>query len=576
MLALERANAYVTGLGLDPGRWIRGENDLIALDRGCWIQSEVGEYVCQWIEKHCYTSDGDPPGQPFRLMDWQRNDVIMPLFSWFMLNSKGRPVRRFRRAKIFIPIRNGKTVFMAALAWYLLLGDFHLDTGQPEPSSRVFSAANDKEQAAHIFREMAGMIRYSDAFRGATVLTSKKQVDISATSYYRAFSADAKTTAGYNGHIIIDEICLFNEAGRKLREELRGRGENRLQPIEAMISRAGEDVGVGFEEYEQARKVKLGPSAGGIEDITTLPVIFEADPKCDIADPEQHRKSNPSLGTLIDPRMLMNEAIAAKQSPRTAAHFRMHRLNIWGGASEPWLDAAKWAACAAELDEAELLTLQCCGGLDLSSTTDLTAWVLIWRRKDGTLIIRPRFWLPADAIEERVKEDGIAYDLLAAREDVITLTPGNEINFMTVAEQVDADWKKYKIHRVGFDRWKSEMILPFMKSHFGIGDATNEPGKKRGMVAVEQTIRGMTHGCKLLEDSLKAGKIIQDGNPIMGRHVASCRVASDGNNNIKPMKCDGKKRRMRIDGVAAAVNAATQVFVMPEKTAGTFSYQRIV
>lgn len=550
------------------GHWIKGENDRIAVERGCWIQPEVGEYVCRWIEKHCRISDSSPPGQPFKLMDWQRNDVIMPLFSWFMFNGQGRPIRRFRRLKAFLPIRMGKTVFMAALAWYLLKGDFHLDTRELEPSPRVFSAANDRDQAALIYNEMAGMIRYSPHFQDATALDSKKKISITNTSFYLAMSADAKTSAGYNGHVIIDEIALFNEAGRRLRDELKGRGDNRLQPIEAMISRAGEDSGIGWEEYEEARKVKLGPSAGGIEDITTLPVIYQADAKCDITDPEQHRKANPSLGVLVDPQKFMLEAIAAKQSPRLAAQFRMQRLGIWGGSIDPWLDAAKWKTYGTDLDEAELKGLPCCGGLDLSSTTDLSAWALTWKRPDGTFIIRVRFWLPLDNIVDRIAQDGIDYRTMQ-QHGYMTLTPGSEIDYSYIAAQIADDWVTYKIHQVGFDKYLAPMLLSHMKTAHGIGDAENEEGKRRGMVAVPQLTPYLHNGSKALEDAVNiTGKILHDGNPIMARHVATVQTYTDTHGKIRPVKCDSAKHRVRIDGVAATVNALSRLLVMKERKGG--------
>lgn len=545
------------------GHYLRTESDEAALLEGCWVDERRGRYVCDWIEQFCRVSDSDPPGQPFRLIDWQRDRIIMPVFSWVRQDRQGRWKRRIRRVPIFISIRNGKTVFMSAVATYLLLGD-------GEPASRVFSAANDRKQASIIFGEMANMSKYSPAIAGrVTIHNSDKIIVVDSTSFYRALSADAKTSAGYNAHgIIVDEIALFDEAGRALRDELRGRGDNRVQPLEFIISRAGEDRGIGFEEYCDARAVRDGPRAGGAIDTTVMPVIFEADPKAEITDPKAHAAANPSYGTLLDPDTMMREAVAATKNARLAAQFRMHRLGIWGGRDEQWLDPYRWRSYGTTLEERELLGLPCFGGLDLSLTTDLTAWVLAWKRPDGTLILRPHFWLPLNEIEEREREDRTPYRQYQ-REGWITLTPGTEIDFSIVASRIADDWKTYTIRQIGFDPWRANMFLPHMRDKYGIGDVDPERKHSRGIVGCDQNTKVLGAATEWLETAINTtGKVVHDGNPIAARHIQWVVPYVDTNGNKRPMKCDKHRRRNRIDFVAAAVNGISRALVCDGKKRG--------
>lgn len=549
--------------------FVRGPNDEAALLDGYTIAPELGEHACNFMGKFLRHSTGDWAGKPFALLPWQRDRVVMPLFSWVKFDSDGRTLRRFRRCQIWVSVKNGKSELSAALCLTFWLAE-------DEPSFQGYLAANDREQASIVFGQMAEMVKASPMLsRRLTVLPSKKQIILNTNSFVRVLSSESSGAEGWNAQYVgIDEIHKFNEPGRELREALRNRGAARRQPMEVIISTAGDEEGVGHEEYQYAKRVQQGKPDGDA-DITLLPVIFEAPPNCDVADPEAHKAANPSYGHIIRPEEIAAEAKIAKNNPRMLASFRRYRLGIWTSSETPWLDVVKWRSYGATSDnpfpsDDELRKLPCCGGLDLSQTTDLTAWVLAWKRPDGTLIFKPHFWLPGDNIADREAEDRCDYRVWADA-GWMTLCDGGEIDYLQVAERMGADYANYRIHQIGFDAHLANTLLPIMRERHGINDAHSEKvvGTQRGMVQIPQITPYMTIASKALEAAVNAsGKVLHDGNPISARHVNNCQVYTDTNGNIKPVKCDKARRRMRIDFVAAAVNALSRLLVMRERRGG--------
>lgn len=545
--------------------YLRGENDERALLAGYTVRPELGAAACRFMEKYLRHSTGQWAGQPFRLLDWQRDRVVMPLFSWVRPGDDGNWIRRFRRVQIWVPVKNGKSELSAALC--LTVWQF-----EEEPSFQGYLAANDRDQASIVYGQMAEMVNSSPQLSmRLKLLESKKLIRETTNSFVRVLSSEASGAEGWNAQYVgIDEIHKFDARGRVLREALRNRGAGRRQPVEVIISTAGDEEGIGHEEYQYAKAVEQGESSGGVTDITLLPVIFEAKADCDIADPEAHRAANPSYGHIIRPEEIAQEAAVAKNNPRMLSTFKRYRLNIWTGSETPWLLGERWKQLGGPLDEDELKRLPCFGGLDLSSTTDLTAWVLIWKRPDDSYIIRPRFWLPLDRIDEREAEDRTPYRQYQSQ-GWITLTPSAEIDFLAVCDQIGADYAAYKVHQIGFDAYLSNTLLPVMRDRHRISNASDEkrPGAERGLVKIPQTTVYLSEASKLLEAMVNAtGKIRHDGNPIMARHVVNCRAYSDTNGNIRPIKCDRARRRMRIDGVAALVNGLARAMVCRPKPAG--------
>lgn len=547
------------------GHYLRGENDEVALLQGCYIDERFGLDVCEFFERFLHHSKGRWAGQPYLLSEHDRS-ILMPLYSW--RRADGR--RRFTQAQIWEPKKNGKSTRVAGFALYHAAGD-------GEGGAEVYLLANSREQATNVFQPAAEMVMASPSLnRQAKILDSWKKITFKDGSIVQALAADHARAEGKNASFwAFDEIHAANERVRKLREAFRFAGAAREQPMEIVISTAGDEFGPGRDEYEYAKAVQRGKAAGGIAATNVFVSICEADPTDDWTDPAVHRKANPHYGITINADDMAAECEKAKQSPQLAASFKRYRLNIWTGSETPWLNGDKWKSYGQTLDDAELRSLPCFGGLDLSSTTDLSAWVLVWKQPDGAIVIRPHFWLPADNIAERENEDRTPYRQFAA-EGWMTLTEGNEIDYRYVGDRIGADWEKWGIKRIAMDPHMTSMLVQYIKTEFRIPDV--DPGRlgSRGMLIVPQKTTYLGDASKTLESAVnRTGKIIHDGNPIAARHVVSCRAYSDMEGQVKPIKCDKARRRMRIDFVAATVNAVSQLLLFVERKGG-LTFEKII
>jgi phage terminase large subunit-like protein len=366
-----------------------------------------------------------------------------------------------------------------------------------------------------------------------------------------------------------------NKPDRELYDTLAKGVAARRQPIVVLITTAGDDQdSVCYEEYEYAKRVM----AGVIEDETYLPVVFEAEEEDDWRLPATWAKSNPSLDVTVKRDYLEAECRAAIAEPRKQGAFKRLHLNVWTRQSEVWIPVEWWKACPPL--PASLTGLPVAGGLDLSSTTDLTAFVLAFRLPPTTaeapkvevaeidaagapvkrvlsvnydLAVIPYLWMPEDRLRERSKEDGIDYGVWV-RAGHLRTTPGSVVDYDFIFRAiVDEIAPRYRLKQIGYDPWNAlQFALQLEKAGF-------EP------VEVRQGPRTLSAPCKVLHALTKARRVHHDGNHAMTWCVANAAVKEDENENIRPVKTNPKKR---IDGVVAAVTALSRLMVLPERRVG--------
>lgn len=515
------------------GHYIVTAADEKALLEGCFVDERMGQHVCDYFAKRLkHIKPTEWAGKPFILEPWQRDGIIMPLFSW--MTADGR--RRFNEAGIWVAKKHGKTPVGAGLLMY------GADPkGDGETGAECYSMATDREQASITYRYAQGMVESSEYLRSVfTPIPSKKRLVVDSSTWIQALSADSSSHHGICPHfLLIDEIHAFNEEGRDRVSANRFGGRVRRNPLTIVISTAGaEDSSIGREEYERHKRVLQGFS----EDTSLFAFICEADKNDDWTDPATWRKANPMLGVSFTEDDMRKECEKAKSSPTARNDFLRYCLNIWVGASAPWLSIDRWNELVTEPGEEELKKSLCVGGLDLSERSDLTAWVKVFKTPEGKHYLVPHFWLPADGVDELERNDSARYRDWA-EQGWMTLCPGPTINYKMVLEKIVEDAKKYKIKQIGYDRYQASMIRDELKDKHGI-----EP------IEIPQTFQGMSEPAKELESLIKSGMIEHDANPIMARMVGQVTVIGDTNGNIRPTKRGGKKR-MKIDGVVASVMA---------------------
>ncbi|MFO8012109.1 MAG: terminase TerL endonuclease subunit [Phycisphaerae bacterium] len=517
--------------------WVRSERDERAVAAGYTFDLKAAEHVRQFFVQFLRHSKGQWAGQPFELLDWQWREVVGPLFGW------RRPdgLRRYRQAYVEVPKKNGKSTLCAGIALYLLAAD-------GEPGAEVYSAAADRDQAGLIYDEAANMTEASPHLGGrAIVRRSTKTIAWPLTqSFYKALSADTPTKEGLNIHgLLFDE--LHAQRTRRLWDTLRYGIAARRQPMIVAITTAGWDrETICWEQHEYAEQV----AEGVIEDPSFLPVLYGADPEeDDWTRAETWRRVNPSLGVTITEASMAADCAEARASPRKENAFKRRRLNIWTEQAERWLRLEDWDAGAVERLP-DLAGRPCFAGLDLSSTTDLTAFVLLFppKAEGEPWWLVPEFWVPGERAPEREDRDKVPYRTWG-QQGYIHLTPGPVVDYGRVRARIGELGETYRIVEIAIDRWNATQLM---------GDLEADGFT---MVPFGQGYASMSAPSKELETLVVARRIGHDGHPVMRWCVRNAATEEDAAENLKPSK---KRSSERIDGIVAAVMALGRAMVTDE------------
>lgn len=415
-----------------------------------YYDKEYADFAVAFIESLCHTK-GTWAGKRFELMDWQEQ-IIRDLFG--ILKPNG--YRQFNTAYIEIPKKNGKSELAAAVALLLTCGDC-------EQRAEVYGAAADRQQASIVFDVAADMVHMCPALnKRVKILASQKRLIYEPTnSFYQVLSAEAYSKHGFNVHgVVFDE--LHSQPNRKLYDVLtKGSGDARMQPLFFLITTAGTDThSICYEVHQKAQDIidgrKIGP--------TFYPVIFGADDTKDWTSPKVWRKCNPSLGETIGMDKVKTACESAKQNPGEENSFRQLRLNQWVKQAVRWMPMDKWDKCAFAVNEEQLQGRVCYGGFDLSSTTDIIAFVLVFPPLDeyDKYIILPYFWIPEDTIDLRVKRDHVPYDVWE-RQGYLQTTEGNVVHYGYIEKFIEQLGKKFNIREIAFDRWGAVQMVQNLK-----------------------------------------------------------------------------------------------------------------
>ena len=477
-------------------------------------------------------------GESFVLSDWQIS-IVANMFGWIRPDNN----RRFRSSLIELPRKAGKSSLAAGLALMCLVSD-------NEEGGEVYTAAADRDQASIVFG-IAKRFVESDEYLSKHCKIYRNAIVVPSTgSTMKALSSDSKSAHGLSASCVIaDELHVWSKPdARELYEALLTSQGARKQPLNIAITTAGTaEPTLWLDLHNYARKVQDGT----VVDSSFLPAIWAAKKEDKWDDPEVWAKSNPSLGTTVDIEFYEQECTKAKALPSYQNAFRRLYLNQPTEQLHRFIDMQAYDACEEPYTAEELKGRACYAGLDLSSTLDLTALVLVFPRTEeegGGFDVLPYCFVPNENIAKRQHDDGVPY--IQWRDDGhLIATDGNIVDYDFIRKKiVELQNDHYNIREVILDRWNAtQLAVQLEQDGFEVG-------------FFGQGFRSMSAPCKQLEAMIMSKKFRHGGHPVLRFNASVCAAEEDAAGNIKLSK---RKSTERIDLLVAAVmgigraNAAT-------------------
>jgi len=501
-------------------------------------------YAVDFIQNLKHTK-GKWAGVPFKLLPWQY-EIIKDVFG--TVDENGH--RQYQYVYLEIPKKNGKSELAAAIALLMTYGD-------GEANGEIYSCASDRSQASLVFDVAYDMMRQSPALQKRTKAQAslKQLTDKVSGSVYKVVSAEAFTKHGLNV-----SCCIFDELHAQPTRDLwdvmtTGSGDARDEPLFFVITTAGNDVNrtsIGWEIHEKARKI----ISGEIEDPRWYCKIWGVEPDFDgdIWDEELWYKVNPSLGETIDVSRVRQQALSAKNSEAEEMNFRWLRLNQWVSLKHVgWMPITLWDKTVGKWGESDLLGQECYVGIDLSTTTDLTALAILFPPRDSHSDWRFKFetFIPSENMKERERRDKVPFSTWVDG-GFCHATAGDVVDYGYIARTIQQICSQYNVRYFCCDKWRIEYLRQLLPE-----DIQDQ------FIEIPQTMSGMSVGMQELERLFRAEEITHLNDPLGRWTFGNVRIATDGNENMKPMK---SKAIERIDPMVALVNAMAGAMKLEAQT----------
>lgn len=499
--------------------------------RGLHFDDEAAAHAVEFFSrlKHTKGEWATRGGQPIRLEPWQVF-VVGSLFGWMRADG----LRRFRRCYLSVARKNGKTTIAAGIGLYLAFFD-------AEPGAEVYAAATTEEQARICWDAAKAMVSKSpDLLRRISPLANRLVREDNG-SMFGPISKEADSQEGKSPHgAIIDEYHAHVSGELASVLEL-GTGARR-QPLMLFTTTAGTEGESPCRDMDRDCIAILEQNADADDVFAYIARIDDGD-RWD--DPGCWVKANPGLGVSVKLDNLETACDSAKRTPRLQPEFIRKRCNRWSQQEKRWIHLEDWDACAGRTDWTQLIGATCYAGLDLSSTTDLTAFVAVFPDGSGGYDVDARFWIPEENIQDKTARDGAPYQAWVDA-GLITTTEGNITDYDVVREEIRNFAGSHDLREIPYDKWNATQL------------ATQLEGDGATMVQFPQGFSGMNEPARLLESLVLTRRIRHGGNPVLRWMMANVAVKGGPNDTIRPVKGNPNAR---IDGVVALTMALGRAMV---------------
>jgi phage terminase large subunit-like protein len=480
----------------------------------------------RWIERYCRVPEGRHVGQPVKLRGWQK-DELRKIYD--------NPVGT-RRAIISFGRKNGKT----ALAAFLLL--LHTCGPEARPNSQLYSAAQSRDQAAILFNLAAKVVRLSpdlSAFVG--IVDSGKRINCEELgTTYRALSADASTAYGLSPVFTVhDELGQVRGPRSELYEALETATAAQDNPLSIIISTQAPNP-------DDLLSVLIDDAETGADPRVVLS-LYSAPDDADPFVEETIRLANPAFGDFQNADEVLAMAEDARRMPSREPEYRNLILNQRVEMFAPFVSRSVWAACGGPVSD-DWKGVPVCGGLDLSAVSDLTAKVYV-APIERKWHVKPTFWLPAEGLKEKSRQDRVPYDTWA-EQGLLRTCPGRSVDYEFVAATLYRDCEQMDVRKIAFDRWNFRHLRPWLIK-VGFSESQVE-GEKAVFEEFGQGFISMSPALRTLEADLLEGRIVHGNHPVLMMCAANAVVTT---NPAGDRKLDKAKATGRIDGMIALAMA---------------------
>lgn len=476
-----------------------------------------GQRVIDFIETFCRVPDGALVGQPMKLAPFQK-DFIYAVYD--------NP-HKTRRAYLAIARKNGKTGLIAAL----LLA--HIEGPEAKHNTQIISGARSRDQAALVFDLASKIVDLSPVLRERikAVPSSKKLIGLTAGVEYKAIAAEGRTAHGLSPVLaILDEVGQVQGPQDDFVDAITtSQGAHEAPLLIAISTQAPTDADLFSIWLDDAANSK---------DERIVSHVYAAPQDAEVTDEAAWKAANPALGMFRSYEDLAEQAKQAARMPSAENSFRNLCLNQRVSVTSPFVARSVWESCGGDPDP--MAGQMAWGGLDLSSRTDLTAFVLVYR-DEGKWSVACRFWTPEKGLRERSKRDRVPYDLWV-KQGYMETTPGATVDYEYVAQQIAEMLDDVDIQGIGYDRWRIDL----MKKEF------EEIGVDLPLVEYGQGYKDMAPALDTTEAELLNGNLAHGMHPVLTMCAANAVASQDPAGN---RKLDKGKANGRIDGMVALAMA---------------------
>lgn len=498
-------------------------------------------YKCVKFGSILRHSSGELAGKNFQFMEWQIKAII-DIFGTKYRDGRFKGLRRYQRVLFFVAKKAGKT----ELGGLLTAIYFFLD---PEKAKECYSIASELEQAKILHKAFTTMIKQEPELEDM-VHSTKQPPRVSKyngafVDEYIALSSTSDSKDGLKPSLLlVDEPHAFpnKDLYQIISDGLAGRRE----PLEIFMSTAGYNLQGFFykDVYQYAKKLKEGV----IKDETFYYVMFEPDEE-DLKDddywknPEIWKKSNPNLGISPTLNYMESKVLQAEQSEQSLIAFKTKHMNVFCDKIDIWIKNSVWTSNQTPIKFKRLKELKyktCYAGLDLSSSTDITALVLLFVMDDGSYDIIPYFWIPKDNMRERVRRDKVPY-FDWVKKGLMKTTEGNIVDYSYIEAHIIRICNFFNVKMLAYDRWNSSDLIRRLTD----ADIVD-------LLPFGQGFASMSAPTKQIEVLSLQNRLNHGNNEVLNWMVSNIVLRKDPSDNFK---IDKQKSIEKVDGAVALAMA---------------------